>query len=72
MATGYYEFVHICQFYETIMLIILLIPLAAYVLILRHQVWEYINRKRIRESEEYFTKEEEQPDSEIQRQIESI
>ena len=72
MATGYSEYVNICQFYETIMLILLLIPLAAYALIFRHQVWEYTNRKRIKENEEYLLKEEDQPDSEIQRQIESI
>lgn len=54
------------------MLIILLIPLAAYVLVLRHQAWKYISKKRIKENDEYLLKEDDQPDSEIQKQIASI
>ena len=46
MGTGYLENLHIAQFYETLMLIILLIPMTAYALVFKHQVWSYINRIR--------------------------
>jgi hypothetical protein len=53
MATDYLEFLHISQFYETIMMLIILIPLAMQIMLFRHKLWFYINEKRIQERLQY-------------------
>ena len=76
MTTTYLEYLHISQFYETIFLLILVIPMIMQVLLLRNQLWIYINLKRVDEGEEHARWVEqnggEGEDSEIQRHITEI
>lgn len=47
MPTSSLEFLHIAEFYETIMLLVILIPMVMQILLFRSQLWIYINLNRI-------------------------